>query len=436
MPWSRPTRVVPCAFDSVPQHFRKDSVVASRFGSSERFGVCPVSASRQCLPNRRGLRTAGWLVLVMVQFVSVLPACDIPLFRYALERWPLEDHLLVVGHDGELDAASRELVKRMREAGADSNVEILVADATDAKVQSEFPDLMEVVEFPALLAYSSASAFQPVAYWTGPLEEASAMNLLHSPLREEILSRITNGDSVVWLLFETGDAGEDRMARAKLEGLLAPLEKELKIAEQVVYAEDYEAALQKLGSIDPRNILQSPIPLQIRFTILPISRERWSGEEAPFRSMLLQGDSGELAAAESSPVVVPVFGRGRTIGGVRVEDLNADLLRAACDYLCLACTCEDKAQNDGFDLLMKADWEMLLEGSYLVRDKTLPPLSGPGDLIATVQPPESGVQGSDPARRQPGLAAVRNSVLAVTGLLLAILVVGSIVVVRRSARSS
>ena len=49
-------------------------------------------------------------------------------------------------------------------------------------------------------------------------------------------------------------------------------------------------------------------------------------------------------------------------------------------YICGPCSCQIKYQNPGMDLLVSRDWYAFLEGSEVVKDKELPPLSGVSDL--------------------------------------------------------
>jgi hypothetical protein len=61
------------------------------------------------------------------------------------------------------------------------------------------------------------------------------------------------------------------------------------------------------------------------------------------------------------PMAFAVFGRGRTLWGLVGEGINSDVIEDACAYLTGMCSCQIKAQNPGFDLLLHVDWEKMFE---------------------------------------------------------------------------
>ena len=63
-------------------------------------------------------------------------------------------------------------------------------------------------------------------------------------------------------------------------------------------------------------------------------------------------------------------------------------------YICGACSCQVKLGNPGVDLLSHMDWYSYLEGSEVVHDRALPPLTGTGDLAE----PEASV--SEPVAKE------------------------------------
>ena len=61
--------------------------------------------------------------------------------------------------------------------------------------------------------------------------------------------------------------------------------------------------------------------------------------------------------------------------------ITPENIRDAAMYLCGACSCQMKAQNPGIDFLSNIDWYRYLDGSEVIEDKALPPLSGVAALI-------------------------------------------------------
>jgi len=111
------------------------------------------------------------------------------------------------------------------------------------------------------------------------------------------------------------------------------------------------------------------------------------------------------------------------------------LVGFACHYICGACSCEWKQGNPGADLLMTADWDGALEGSWVVVDKILPPLAGVGELVTGEGGAEAPAGESKPPagavaaelRVGPVAIAVAAGAVVLSGL-----IVGT-VLVRRSA---
>jgi hypothetical protein len=90
-----------------------------------------------------------------------------------------------------------------------------------------------------------------------PLTPGEAAALTDSPVRRELVRRIASGESVVWLLLESGDrAGDDRAAEV-LTAELRALERELRLP----------AGIGEAGSR-----LHSDLPLRIAFSVLRMSR--------------------------------------------------------------------------------------------------------------------------------------------------------------------
>jgi hypothetical protein len=82
----------------------------------------------------------------------------------------------------------------------------------------------------------------------------------------------------------------------------------------------------------------------------------------------------------------PVFGKGRVLPPLIGAGINKENALGDCSYLCGPCSCQVKNQNPGMDLLIKADWWTALEGSSVIVEKELPPLTGVDELIAANEP--------------------------------------------------
>jgi hypothetical protein len=79
------------------------------------------------------------------------------------------------------------------------------------------------------------------------------------------------------------------------------------------------------------------------------------GEELLRRMMV--GPKGAEYLADGTPFAGAVFGRGRMLGPFTAEQLDEAGIDEICLYLLGACSCQVKAQNPGWDLLMDTDWD-------------------------------------------------------------------------------
>ncbi len=251
-----------------------------------------------------------------------LQACQVPVFRYALENWSPAPW--------RLRLPATELAGL--EAGV-ANLEIERVAGGEA-MELWLPE-GEGVESPV---------------WTGPADEAHWTSLVDSPARRELTRRLLAGESAVWLLLESGDAAKDEAAVAVLEQALQAAQTELKLPEGVVTPSQLDEPGRK-GS--PADVLHSDLPLRLAFSVLRLSRD--DPNEAVLRAMLMKVEP-DLAEYAGEPMVFAVFGRGRALEPLIGRGIHADNIREAASYLCGACSCEIKEQNPGMDLLLTADW--------------------------------------------------------------------------------
>jgi len=141
-----------------------------------------------------------------------------------------------------------------------------------------------------------------------------------------------------------------------------------------------------------------------------------------------------------------VFGKGRVLLPLVGKGINEENTLGDCSYLCGPCSCQVKNQNPGTDLLVKADWWTSLEGSSVIVEKELPPLSGVDELIAANERnenladkkdvSEANASAPDPDVRPPATKAEpfpKTLVVAVTFVSI-ILLVGTFVLTKNRER--
>ncbi|MEZ6118080.1 MAG: hypothetical protein R3C28_16125 [Pirellulaceae bacterium] len=81
----------------------------------------------------------SWAIIGLLAIFSSADACNIPVFRYALENWQPDPYQAVVLHDQPLDANQQAWFQRLQKAGLDpANPANLVANAiTPAQLQAD-----------------------------------------------------------------------------------------------------------------------------------------------------------------------------------------------------------------------------------------------------------------------------------------------------------
>ena len=187
--------------------------------------------------NASGRIAAGLVLCALVLGAGRIEACSVPVFRYALERWPPAPYELYVFHRGPLEGDARKVADWISTcaAGIDvvSNVESLLVDL-DGKPDAAVLDLWGKQTQATLpwmvLKYPGFYQF-PGQVWSGPLTAANAKALLDSPARREIGKRILSGHTAVWVLLEGGDRARDDAAAGLVGAELLKMKAALKVSE-------------------------------------------------------------------------------------------------------------------------------------------------------------------------------------------------------------
>ena len=122
-------------------------------------------------------------------------------------------------------------------------------------------------------------------------------------------------------------------------------------------------------------IADTSVELRIDFSVVRVSRK--DPKEAAFLAMLLASES-DLAEYDE-PIVIPVYGRGRTYYALVGKGIRSELIAENCRFICGDCSCQVKEENPGSDLLFSVDWAAKVRGSA-IPEKELPPLQGIGGL--------------------------------------------------------
>jgi hypothetical protein len=345
--------------------------------------------------------------------------CSIPVFRYALERWPAEPYLALVFHKGPLGAEEQKLVDALSKAPG-ANLEVQAAEV-QGKMEKDVEAVLKRegdVAVPwVVLLYPPELRIEEKA-WSGPLTAETAKAIVDSPGRREVARRLVAGDCAVWVLVESGDKAKDAAAAKLIGEELKKLEKTLELP---------SPDLGGGGFDDPALAPEARQNLKVAFSLVRVSRA--DKAEQVLVNMLV-GVDAEFRK-EKEPMAFAVFGQGRALPPLIGAGIEADNLAQVCGFVVGPCSCQVKAMNPGWDLLIATDWSGALEGREVVKPPEPPPLTG---SVPTRLPKEKDTsvapQPTDAPAAKAGGQLLRNMLLAVVAGVV-ILAVASVVVLRR-----
>lgn len=348
-------------------------------------------------------------------------ACDVPVFRYALECWPAEPYAVVVLHRGELTAGAKEVVDTLRRApaghGGSANLSVRTVDLS-AEVNAPMPAMWREQEPPDLpriiVVYPPAAAVGKVCIWAAPLSMSAARAVVDSPARREIAQRLMNGESAVWVLLESGERNKDEAAANLLTEELAKMPEKLTLPLQA-------SELNKSGASSTGSGIESGVAeVKIAFSVLRLSRT--DPAEKMLAAMLVRSEEDLERGYASQPMVFPVFGRGRVLYALVGKGITARNILTACRFLTGPCACEVKEDNPGVDLLMNADWDASIATS-LIEEVELPPLTGvfaQVDGSGSTARPALQTQVRGPVEAGKPSRLLRNTVIALAAIVAAV----------------
>jgi len=374
------------------------------------FMKLPVGNARRMA---RRLRTTAILLGVCLCGGEIVRGCNVPVFRYALERWQPDVYRVTLFHRGPLTESQKTVLHSLEEPSgkAVGNTSLRVVDVAEIEEDADrtlHADHAEL-ELPWLAVQYPQSLRNDKAVWAGPLAKETVARLVFSPLRTELIRRLADGQTAVWLILESGQADKDNAVAQRLSDDLKELTEKLKLPE--------------LGAA-PDDKLLSDAPLHVKFSVLRVPRN--VAAEEPLVKMLL-GSEPDLAALDE-PMVFPIFGRGRALLPLVGAGITGDNIHESAGFLVGACSCEIKELNPGFDLLLAADWDVLLFKEAPSADAPVAPAkvpAGKAELVAIPDGSQSAAPASTPSEANLATWSFTNygAGLALVGLLLVVVVV-------------
>ena len=301
------------------------------------------------LVKRSAVRTRFGTACVAMVCASAVFACQVPVFRYALERWQPDQYEILVLHEGTLTKKHLAKVESLRElAGKQATAanftvkSVRVDEKSGQAFRGVWSDNRRANDPVVAVLYPSTAQEVPSRLVTTmPLGSEATKSLVDSPLRSEIAKRLISGQSAVWVFVPIGDPEQDRPALEALQKEVRRNQETLELPEQEE-AEDEDALLAEVD-----------IELRLEFSIVMLKRD--DPKETFLLDMLL-GSESDLRDLKQ-PMAFPVLGRGRVLYALVGKGIAEDTIGIASRFMIGPCSCQVKNQNPGFDLLMSCDWD-------------------------------------------------------------------------------
>jgi hypothetical protein len=291
----------------------------------------------------RGLVVAS-ACFVAFSLAAVAFACNVPVFRFALERWRPDAYRITVLHRGPLSESEREFLRPLED----------LRNKTLANLDFRAVDLLEVEKKPA----DGTHAVPPLSTEFGSrVKEGASWLIVQYPEYLRIEVPVWNGP----------------LSRETIERLADLLAEEIPGLEQ-------NLKLPELTS-DPDDELLAKTPFKVAFSAIRVPRD--AELELALAGMLIRCEPD--LADRSDPMIYPVFGRGRAMLPLIGAGITAKNIQDSAEFLVGPCSCQVKELNPGFDLLLSADWNDLLsqDGQQLtaIQSRHIRPASGETELV-------------------------------------------------------
>jgi len=302
------------------------------------------------------LTTAFWSVVA-----AHAPACDTPVYRYAMYRWMPLPYQAYYLHRGQPPKADQELHRLLAEEGPGGSV----ANVFVTPIDLDRKDALDVLPEPVKSLCKAPAGKSPPKYvltapWgaellAGDLDSAAARGLIDSPLRSEIGRLFDEGHGIVLLIVNGKDSGENTRVEAAARAVMA------KAASGTLLEEPPPDA----GSNPPRQPgdagaedMPASQPPNLRIGLVKLQRvnaaERWLLK-------MLMAMAPDLEKSANEPMLYAIYGRGRVMPPGIGKEVTAESLAELLRFLGDRCSCTIKDQNPGLDLLMRWNWEATAE---------------------------------------------------------------------------
>lgn len=215
--------------------------------------------------------------IALLFLVSVVFACDTPVYRYALERWMPDPFDIIIFHQGPFQPEENQYVEDLIKKGFGERSgwyirEVDIKGKLDPETQKIYQKHKTGLKPPFIVVRQLQKDGHLDTLWKGAYSKDSIEKLLHSKARTEVSERIAKGD-IVWILLESADPIKNEGVAKILDAELPKLQVDLKPSVPAVEKEEGEVDT----SLPPR-------PLSL--SMLRISKQ--NPDEEFFAKFLLQ----------------------------------------------------------------------------------------------------------------------------------------------------
>ena len=388
-------------------------------------------SARPTLQTRPTLLAKQWhtaILTAVVLFSGTLgaPACDTPVYRYAMYNWAAAPYRVYCFHRGEPDKDTAQTNRLLAELGGPSPPAAnLLFQAVDVAQKAQLDQLPERVRqvweshaketLPIHVVFTSWGAELSAAR----LDPAAVPGLADSPLRKSIAELLAKGHVAVFLLLSgPGQAENQRAEKVAREVIAKAAANQLGLeTETAEEAPPGVAAGQPKGASPDAKPAGPPNGLQVGLVKLDRSA---AAETWLVRS--LSTVERDLPEAVGQPLVFAFFGRGRVLPPCIGKGITAENLIDQLALLAGACSCVIKDQNPGVDMLFRWDWEATADALAAQEQEALGLAGGrrglsPDSVVqfTPAAPPQldpSGMSPSGPAIPAAGDSATTPSQIA------------------------
>lgn len=278
-------------------------------------------------------------------------ACETPVFRFALLKWVPDQYQCIVYHRAPLSMQQQAVFDRMKSAiGSPLYLNCFTRqigiNGTISSQEKAVADSLPDGIMPCIALYHPLLRFGKKPFFRGPVTEETVDKIIASPLRTALTNRIVSGDAGIWLLIKSGNARKNRRAEKILSASIKRMQDSCALPGQ------------KTEEKTP-HVQGTKIPFRITFSLLKLSLDD------PKETLLTEyfRSIPGFPTTDDEPVAMLLFGRGRMhVPLLTGEHITDSSLTAAYRYILGMCSCVEKEQNPGEDLLMAVDWGAELAG--------------------------------------------------------------------------